>query len=66
MHNKAEFNNIFLEVDDNENWMALKIIMVIKEIQFTCGLITCDGSHFVIRGTFQSESMTLGKGLALM
>lgn len=34
MHNKAEFNKIFLEVDDNENWMAVKIIMVIKEIQF--------------------------------
>lgn len=34
MHNKAEFNKTFLEVDDNENWMALKIIMVIKEIQF--------------------------------
>ena len=66
MHNKAEFNKIFLEVDDNENWMAVKIIMVSKKFSFTYGLLTCDGSHFVIRGTFQSESMTLGKGLALM
>lgn len=34
MHNKAEFGKIFLEVDDNENWMALKIKIIIKEIQF--------------------------------
>lgn len=34
MHNKAELNKIFLEVDNNENWMAQKIKMVIKEIQF--------------------------------
>lgn len=34
MHNKAEFNKIFFKVDGNENWVARKIKMVIREIQF--------------------------------